>query len=118
MTFGVPFKLNMDATNRAQWQPSLSAATDGSLFVTWYDQRETENCAKGDPAVPCYRIWGRKSTDNGMSWLPDMPVSDVVTPLPDQPDPGIVGTYASDYDYGAALPDQHLRLYPLLRYVR
>jgi hypothetical protein len=108
VTFGTPFKLNTDATTRAQWQPSLSAATDGSLFATWYDQRETDSCAKGNPAVPCYRIWGRKSTDNGVSWLPDMLVSDIVTPLPDQPDPGIVATYASDYDYGSSALDQHL----------
>jgi hypothetical protein len=108
VTFGTPFKLNTDATTRAQWQPSLSAATDGSLFATWYDQRETDSCAKGNPAVPCYRIWGRKSTDNGVSWLPDMPVSDIVTPLPDQPDPGIVATYASDYDYASSALDQHL----------
>ncbi|HET6888659.1 MAG TPA: sialidase family protein [Candidatus Udaeobacter sp.] len=108
VTFGTPFKLNTDATTRAQWQPSLSATTDGSVFATWYDQRETESCAKGNPAVPCYRIWGRKSTDNGVSWLPDMPVSDIVTPLPDQPDPGIVAAYASDYDYGSSALDQHL----------
>jgi hypothetical protein len=37
-----------------------------------------------------------------------MPVSDVVTPLPDQPDPGIVETYASDYDYGSSVPNLHL----------
>jgi len=109
VTFATPFKLNTDATTRAQWQPSLSAATNGSVFATWYDQRETESCAKGNPAVPCYRMWGRKSTDNGVSWLPDMPVSDVVSPLPDQPDPGIVPTYASDYDYGSSVLNQHLR---------
>jgi hypothetical protein len=108
VTFGTPFKLNTDATTRAQWQPSLSATIDGSLFATWYDQRETESCAKGDPAVPCYRIWGRKSTDNGVSWLPDTPFSDVVSPLPDQPEPGIVATYASDYDYGSSVLNQHL----------
>ena len=108
VTFGAPLKLNTDATTRAQWQPSLSVTADGNLFATWYDQRETESCAKGDPAVPCYRIWGRKSTDNGASWLSDMPVSDVVSPLPDQPDPGIVATYASDYDYGSSVLDLHL----------
>jgi hypothetical protein len=92
LTFGTPFKLNTDATTRAQWEPSLSVGTDGSLFATWYDERETDSCMKGNPAVPCYRMWGRKSTDNGVSWLPDMPFSDVVSPLPDQPEPGIVAT--------------------------
>ena len=108
ITFDQPFKLNTDATTRAQWQPSLSVTMDGSLFATWYDQRETESCAKGDPAVPCYRVWGRKSSDNGATWLPDMPFSDVVSPLPDQPDPGIVATYASDYDYGSSVLNLHL----------
>jgi len=108
VTFGTPFLLNTDGTTRAQWQPSLSASTDGTLFVTWYDQRETDSCTKGDPAVPCYRMWGRKSTDNGVSWLPDQPFSDVVSPLPDQPDPGIVTTYASDYDYGSSAFNEHL----------
>ena len=88
--------------------PACQPPRDGSVFATWYDQRETESCTKGNPAVPCYRMWGRKSTDNGVSWLPDMPLSDIVTPLPDQPDPGIVATYASDYDYGSSALDQHL----------
>jgi hypothetical protein len=108
VTFAAPFKLSTDATTRAQWQPSLSATIDGGLFATWYDQRETDSCAKGNPAVPCYRIWGRKSTDDGVSWLSDMPLSDIVTPLPDQPDPGIVAPYASDYDYGSSVLNRHL----------
>jgi hypothetical protein len=108
MTFSTPFKLNTDTTSRAQWQPSLSVGADGSLFATWYDERETESCAKGNPDVPCYRRWGRKSTDNGMSWLIDQPFSDVVSPLPGQPDPGIISYYAGDYDCGSSLINQHL----------
>jgi hypothetical protein len=99
VTFSAPFQLNADATVRAQWQPSLSVATDGSVFATWYDERETSSCIKGDPTVPCYRIWARKSTDNGATWLPDMPFSDVISPLPDQVDPGIVTLYAGDYNH-------------------
>ena len=53
-------------------------------------------------------MWGRKSTDNGVTWLPDDMFSDVVTPLPGQPDPGIVDCYAGDYDYGSALATDHL----------
>src|SRR2546430_17695141 len=34
--------------------------------------------------------------------------SDVVTPLPAQPDTGIVGCYAGDYDYGSAILTKHL----------
>jgi hypothetical protein len=108
VTFDTPLKLNTDATTRPQWQPSLSVAPDGTVFATWYDARETENCTKGNPAVPCYRMWGRKSTDNGVSWLADMPFSDVISPLPDQPDPHVITTYASDYDYGSSVVNQHL----------
>src|SRR6185437_4729270 len=34
--------------------------------------------------------------------------SDVVTPLPGQPDPGIQPTHAGDYDYGSAIASKHL----------
>ena len=35
-------------------------------------------------------------------------LSDVVTPLPSQPDPGIQPTYAGDYDYGSAIASKHM----------
>jgi N-acetylneuraminic acid mutarotase len=53
-------------------------------------------------------MWSRKSNDNGVTWLPDDMFSDVVTPLPAQPDGGIVGCYAGDYDYGSAILTKHL----------
>src|SRR2546428_6402326 len=53
-------------------------------------------------------MWARRSTDNGVSWLSDQTFSDVVSPLPAQPDPGIQATYAGDYDYASSSPNQHL----------
>ena len=90
VTFSAPLKLNTDATTRPQWQPNLSVSPAGTLFAVWYDARESASCHKGNPGVPCYRMWARKSTDNGVTWLTDMTFSDVVSPLPAQPDPGIV----------------------------
>src|SRR5207245_1229047 len=84
------------------FQPNLSVSPAGTLLATWYDGRESTTCTRGNPAVPCYRMWSRKSTDNGVSWLPDDTLSDVVSPLPAQPDPGIQSMYAGDYDYGSA----------------
>ena len=84
VTFGTPFKLNTDSTTRPQWQANLSVSPAGTLFATWYDARESTTCANGDPSVPCYRMWSRKSNDNGLSWLPDDTLSDVVSPLPAQ----------------------------------
>lgn len=107
-TFGAPLKLNSDATTRPQWQPNLSVSSNGSVFAGWYDARESASCTRGNSAVPCYRMWARRSTDNGVSWLADQTFSDVVSPLPAQPDPGIQATYAGDYDYGTASPN-HLR---------
>ncbi len=107
-TFGAPLKLNTDATTRPQWQPNLSVSPAGTLFAVWYDGRESTTCTKGNPAVPCYRMWGRKSNDNGLTWLADDMFSDVVTPLPGQPDPGIVDCYAGDYDYGSAILTKHV----------
>jgi Bacterial Ig-like domain len=107
-TFGAPLKLNTDATTRPQWQPNLSVSPTGSLLATWYDARESASCTRGNPAVPCYRMWSRKSNDNGVTWLPDDALSDVVSPLPAQPDPGIQPTYAGDYDYGSAILPKHV----------
>ncbi len=101
-------KLNTDTTTRPQWQPNLSVSPVGTLFATWYDARESANCIRGDPAVPCYRMWSRKSIDNGVTWLPDDALSDVITPLPAQPDPGIVSSYVGAYDYGSAIATKHM----------
>src|SRR5439155_2785621 len=108
VTFSAPFKLNTDSTTRPQWQPNISVSDAGTLFAMWYDARESASCTKGNPAVPCYRMWARKSNDNGATWLADDMLSDVVSPLPAQPDPGIQSTYAGDYDYGSAILTKHL----------
>ncbi|MGE5208978.1 MAG: sialidase family protein [Alphaproteobacteria bacterium] len=107
VTFSAPFKLNSDATTRPQWQPNISVSPAGTLFAVWYDARESASCSKGNPAVPCYRMWARKSTDNGATWLPDDTFSDIVSPLPGQPDTSVQATYAGDYDYGSAILTKH-----------
>jgi len=107
-TFSAPLKLNTDATARPQWQPNLSVSPIGTVLAVWYDSRESASCTRGNPAVPCYRMWARRSTDNGASWLSDQTFSDVISPLPGQPDPGIQATYAGDYDYASSSPNQHL----------
>src|SRR6266853_11990 len=56
-TFSAPFKLNTDTTTRPQWQPNLSVSSNGSLFATWYDARESASCQKGNPGVPCYQMF-------------------------------------------------------------
>ena len=45
--------------------------------------------------------------DNGATWGDDETTSDVASPLPLQPDPGIEPLYAGDYDYGSAVLTKH-----------
>jgi hypothetical protein len=107
-TFSAPVKLNTDTTSRPNWQPNLSVSPSGTLFAVWYDARESTSCTYGDPTVPCYRMWARKSNDGGLTWLPDDTFSDIVSPLPAQTDPRIVSIYAGDYDYGSAIVTKHV----------
>jgi len=52
-------------------------------------------------------MFARNSTDDGVTWLPDMALSDIVSPLPAQPDPGIVTSYVGDYDYQIGVATSH-----------
>lgn len=94
-TWSTPIVLNTDQAGggtREQWMPSLSVTTEGQVLVTWYDRRNTTDGQN-------YEYWGIRSPDNGASWLPDAPISDVLIPQPEQPDSAIVGCYAGDYNY-------------------
>src|SRR6266498_1410377 len=105
-TFGAPFKLNTDGGTGAQWQPNLSVSDAGPLSAMWYDERTGGSCTPG-ANTPCYQMFARKSNDNGLTWLPDDTLSDVVSPLPAQNDPNIVTSYVGDYDYGSAILVKH-----------
>jgi hypothetical protein len=111
VTFSVPFQLNSDTDPlKAQWEPSLSVSPSGTLFAVWYDERDgggASTCIAGTNSS-CYRMYARRSNDNGLTWLPDGSFSDAVSPLPAQPDPGVVSSYVSDYDYASALAIKHL----------
>ena len=108
VTFSAPFQLNPDGTTRPNWQPNISAADDGSLLAVWYDASESTTCVKSDPNTPCYRMVARKSLDNGLTWQPSEAFSDVVSPLPGQPDFNIVTEYVGDYDYSNHVGNTHL----------
>src|SRR6266478_4202135 len=111
VTFSPPLQLNTDIDHtKAQWQPNLSVSPTGTLLATWYDEtpRVAASCQPSSPSTPCYQMYSRKSNDNGVTWLAPDTLSDVASPLPLQPDPGIQATYAGDYDYGSALLTKHL----------
>jgi hypothetical protein len=106
VTFGTPVKLNTDTGTAAQWEPNLSVSPSGTVFAVWYDERTGGACTAGSN-TPCYQMFARKSNDNGLTWMPDMAFSDVVSPLPAQPDPGIQAPYVGDYDYQIGIATSH-----------
>src|SRR6476660_8896241 len=111
VTFSAPFQLNANVeTTKAQWMPNLSVSEAGTLLATWYDEapRTSASCQPSSPATLCYQMHSNKSLDNGLTWLADETTSDVVSPLPLQPDPGIQPLYAGDYDYGSAILTKHV----------
>jgi hypothetical protein len=101
-TWTDPIVLNSDQPdggNHAQWMPSLSVTADGNVQVAWYDRRNSSDNH--------YEYWGIQSQDNGQTWLPDAPISDVLIDQPEQPDPNVVGCYAGEYNYHSALSPTH-----------
>ena len=97
-TWTAPIVLNSDAAtggNRTQWMPSLSATPEGLLVASWYDRRNTTDNS--------YEFWLIRSSDNGQSWGADQPVSDVISPQPEQPDPTVQSCYVGDYNYHSAI---------------
>jgi hypothetical protein len=96
-TWSAPITLNSDAGaggNRAQWMPSVSSTPEGNVVVTWFDRRSTTDNS--------YEYWIIRSSDNGLTWGSDEPISDVISPQPEQPDPSVQGCYAGDYNYQSA----------------
>src|SRR5439155_6580174 len=99
-TWSMPIRLNTDGGTNAQWMPSLSVTSSGDVHVHWYDRRNTTDGQN-------YEVWGRRSADNGVTWLPDDPVSAVLIPQPEQPDGSVQACYAGDYNYATALGSAH-----------
>jgi hypothetical protein len=101
-TWSDPIILNSDwsgGSAREQWMPSLSVTVNGEVQVSWYDRRDTIDRS--------YEVWGIHSHDNGETWLADAPISDVVIPQPEQPDPNVALCYAGDYNYVTAFGDKN-----------
>jgi hypothetical protein len=98
-TWTAPIRLNSDADaggNHAQWMPSLSATPEGNLVASWFDRRNTNDSN-------AYEFFMIRSSDNGQSWGSDQPISDTISPQPEQPDPGVQSCYCGDYNYHSAI---------------
>lgn len=96
-TWSAPLQLNTDATTRAQWSPALSVNPNGIVLVSWYDERNTLDDS--------LQRFSRVSLDNGATWEPDAPLSDVIFPKPLQSDTSIYAMLAGLYTDGAFSDD-------------
>ncbi|HUK43472.1 MAG TPA: hypothetical protein VLW48_03410 [Candidatus Bathyarchaeia archaeon] len=111
-TWSTPVVLNTPETNQFQshWMPSLSVNYNLAAFtppqdvtVSWYDRRQaTTSCVNAtDPGCSYERV-GAQSHDNGVTWGPNITISDQIIPQPTQNDGGVQPCYAGDYDYATA----------------
>jgi hypothetical protein len=70
-TFGPALRVNDDNTYTDQWMPAVSVDKQGKVFVSWYDSRI-------DPSANLLtQFYGAVSTNGGVSFLPNSPISNV-----------------------------------------
>ena len=72
VTWSAPTRINDDPMGSGidQWDPAIRVAPDGTIGVTWYDRRyDSEN-----PYY--YNTAYSESTDGGLTWSPNVRVSD------------------------------------------
>jgi hypothetical protein len=104
VTWSSPAPLNTDQlaqNNVVQWQPSISVTSQGLVLASWYDRRETTDGLN-------YRYYGRMSLDNGATFLPEEPISDVAIPQPTQFDSNTDYCFAGDSNFHAPLENDTL----------
>ncbi|MEM9598445.1 MAG: sialidase family protein [Acidobacteriota bacterium] len=94
VTWGPELRLNDDATLNDQYHPTVSSnPTNNTVVATWYDRRQ-------DPNNLRFAVYQRISTDGGVTWGPNLQVSDLSTPprLDDLATGGSANCYHGDYD--------------------
>lgn len=82
--------------NVVQWQPAISATSQGSVLATWYDKRNTTDGFN-------YEYYGRLSLDSGATFLPDEPITDLIIPQPTQVDSNTDFCFAGDSNFHGVL---------------
>lgn len=87
-TWSPPVRINDDpaGSNNWQWFGTLSVAPDGRIDVVWND---TRNAVGGYDSELFYSF----STDGGLSWSPDEPISPAFDPNIGWPNQNKIGDY-------------------------
>ena len=106
-TFSAPVKVNDDPVNPSKWHwfGTFSVAPNGRLDAVWYD---TRNAANNTDSQLFYSF----STDAGVTWSPNVAVSNAFNPFEGYPNQNKIG------DYITIVSDEHRRQCGLLRHLQ
>jgi hypothetical protein len=88
LTFSAPIRINDDANpqNKWHWFGTLSVAPNGRIDVVWYDTRNAANNIDSQ----LFYSW---STDGGVTWAPNVAVSNSFNPQAGFPNNQKIGDY-------------------------
>jgi hypothetical protein len=88
LTFSAPRKVNDDPINPSKWHwfGTFSVAPNGRLDAVWYDTRNAANNTDSQ----LFYSW---STDAGVTWAPNVAVSNAFNPFEGYPNQNKIGDY-------------------------
>jgi hypothetical protein len=88
LTFSAPQKINDDPVNPSKWHwfGTFSVAPNGRLDAVWYDTRNAANNTDSQ----LFYSW---STDGGVTWAPNVAVSNSFNPFEGYPNQNKIGDY-------------------------
>ena len=88
VTFSTPRKINDDPVNPSKWHwfGTLSVAPNGRIDSVWYDTRNAANNTDSQ----LFYSW---STDGGVTWAPNVAVSNSFNPFEGYPNQSKIGDY-------------------------
>jgi hypothetical protein len=89
VTFSAPHKVNDDPVNPSKWHwfGTFSVAPNGRLDAVWYDSR---NSVANNTDSQLFYSW---STDAGVTWSPNVAVSNAFNPSEGYPNQNKIGDY-------------------------
>src|SRR5947208_1282518 len=88
LTFSAPIRINDDANHQNKWHyfGTLSVAPTGRIDAVWYDTRNAANNIDS-------QLFYSYSTDGGVTWAANIPVSSSFDPLQGWPNQNKIGDY-------------------------
>ena len=88
LTFSAPHKINDDPVNPSKWHwfGTFAVAPNGRLDAVWYDTRNAANNTDS-------QLFYSYSTDAGITWSANVPVSNAFIPFEGYPNQSKIGDY-------------------------